>query len=213
MNPAELNIGGTVGDRNIEQDLVEFFAEGKGSHDAFLQRGQPGADHPGRIGGCGSHILGEIEQGRQGATGDGLAGLIRGAAQQGGGEQLLVASQLGFGLQHLELGGHAGLEAGPGIAQAHQRRPHPLLADLHLIVGGLEIEIGQGGLQTEVAQADQILVFGLLKLIACNGDLGGAGGVDQRPAGLQGRLHPPDTVEGRTDRLTGASGAVAELST
>ena len=36
------------------------------------------------------------------------------------------------------------------------------------------------------------MIFGLLKLIACNGDLGGAGGVDQGPAGLQGRLHPPD---------------------
>ncbi len=97
---------------------------------------------------------------------------------------MLIAGQLGFRFQHLELGGHAGLEAGPGIAQAHQRRPHPLLADLHLIVSGLEVEIGQGSLQTQVAQADQILIFGLLKLIACNGDLGGAGGVDQGPAGL-----------------------------
>ena len=147
MNPAEFSISGTVGDRDIEQDLVEFLSKRKGGDNAFLQRGQPGADHPGRVGGCGGHILGEIKQGGQGASGSGLN-------RQSIGEQLLITGQLGFRLQHLELGSHAGLEASPGIPEAHQRSPHPLLADLHLIVGDLEVEIGQGGLETEVAQAD-----------------------------------------------------------
>ena len=90
--------------------------------------------------------MGQGEQSSQLATGIGLAeartnGSIAG---QGIGEKLLVAGQLGFGLKHLKLGGYAGLETGTSITQADQRSPDGFLANAHLFVGRLEIEVGLG---------------------------------------------------------------------
>ncbi|MFM9100931.1 MAG: DUF512 domain-containing protein [Cyanobium sp.] len=53
------------------------------------------------------------------------------------------------------------------------------LADAHLIISRLQVEVGQGGLQAQIAQADQVLILGLLKLITGRGDLGRARGIDQ----------------------------------
>ena len=58
----------------------------------------------------------------------------------------MVAGQLGFGLKHLKLGGYAGLETGASIPQADQGSPDGFLANPHLFVGGLEIEVGLGSL-------------------------------------------------------------------
>ena len=122
--------------------------------------------------------MGQVEEASQAAPGNALAG-------DRIGEQLLIAAELGFGLQHFQLGGHPSLEAGPGISQTHQGRPHGPLADTNLIVRELQLEIGLGGLQTQLPQGDQILILGLLELIASRGDLGNPLGIDQGPVDSQ----------------------------
>ena len=87
--------------------------------------------------------MGEVEEAGQAAAGDALA-------RDRVGEQLFIAAQLGFGLQHFQLGGHTRLEAGPRIPQAHQGGPHRLLADTYLIVSELQLEIGLGTLQAQL---------------------------------------------------------------
>jgi hypothetical protein len=66
----------------------------------------------------------------------------------------LIAGQLGFGLKHFELGSYAGLETGASITQADQGSPDGFLANAHLFVGRLEIEIGLGSLQSQIPQTN-----------------------------------------------------------
>ena len=97
--------------------------------------------------GGGGDVLGQIQQLGQIAAGLGLIG-------NAVGEQLLIAGQLGFRLQHLKLGCHTRLEAGAGIAQTHQRGAHGLLADADVVVAELQLEIGLRGLKPQLAQSN-----------------------------------------------------------
>ena len=103
----------------------------------------------------------------------------------------MISRELGFGLKHLQLGGYTSLVAGPGIAQADQRGLDGGLTDPDVVVAVLELEVGLRGLQTQVAQGDQIGVLRLLKRITGRTDLGNPLGIDQIPVEAEvGRRRP-----------------------
>ena len=75
----------------------------------------------------------------------------------------------------------------------------------------MQIEVGLGDLEAQIAQTDQILVFRLLELITGSGDLGVPARVDQGPAGLQIGTHAPDIGKGESALLTRTRDAITEL--
>ncbi len=113
---------------------------------------------------------------------------------------------MGFGLQHLKLGGNTSLETSTGIAQAHQRSSHRFLADPDRVIRELQLEISLGRLKTQFTQSNQILVFGLLELISGSSNLRNPLRVDQIPLGRQLGTHIPATGIGVTLLRGGLTG-------
>ena len=193
LHSSESRIGIAVVDRDIEDQLIKFLAEGIGGHDALLQRGLPDADHlrwacRGR-----GHVLGEIQQ-----SGQGSASLVLEADAVG--EHLLISGKLSFSLQHFKLGGDTSLKAGAGVFQAHQGSPHRLLTDPHLLIGALKIEIGLCCFQPSVPKSDQVGITSAFKIVASCSNPWHSLGVDEIPLNLGRKIGRPLAAGGVRSR-------------
>ena len=152
-------IGLTVGDGNIQDQLIQFLTKPVRSSDALLQRRSPEPQGSCRRCSCGGDILREIHQPSQIAAGE----LLR---CQSIGQKSLIPGQLGFGFQHLQLGVHTCVVTSTGIPETDQGGTNGILTDTNTLVGFLQTEISRGCFQAQISQGNDVCVTNTFVTVA-----------------------------------------------